>query len=162
MDLRRRGCADRRYAAGLTLPDPSRDDPQAVAQAAAAAMWASDRASQALGMRLVEIGPGAAVIEMTIRPEMANGHGMCHGGYVFTLADSAFAFACNSRNQRMVAAQGAISFLEPAEVGDVLTARAREVHLRGRGGVYDVTVSNQAGGRIAEFRGHCRAIPGPA
>ncbi|MDE3176633.1 MAG: hydroxyphenylacetyl-CoA thioesterase PaaI [Pseudomonadota bacterium] len=125
-------------------------------------MWASDRASQALGMRLVEIGPGEAAIEMTIRADMANGHGMCHGGYVFTLADSAFAFACNSRDQRMVAAQGAISFLAPAQVGDVLTAKAREVHLRGRGGIYDVSVSNQNGEPIAEFRGHCRAIPGLA
>ena len=144
----------------MTLSVPERDEHQALAAASAAAMWETDRASQALGMRLIEIKPGEAAIEMTIRPEMANGHGMCHGGYVFTLADSAFAFACNSRNQRMVAAQGAISFLEPAEVGDVLTARAREVHLRGRGGVYDVSVSNRAGERIAEFRGHCRAIPG--
>lgn len=124
-------------------------------------MWAGDRASQALGMRLVRIGPGEAAIEMAIRPDMANGHGMCHGGYVFTLADSAFAFACNSRDQRMVAAQGAISFLAPAQAGDVLTATAREVHLHGRSGVYDVSVTNQDGDRIAEFRGHCRAIPGP-
>ena len=112
-------------------------------------------------MRLVGVGPGLARITMEIRPDMANGHGMCHGGFVFTLADSAFAFACNSRNQRMVAAQGAISFLAPAAVGDTLTAEAREVHLRGRGGVYDVSVRNRAGEVIAEFRGHCRAIPGP-
>ena len=124
-------------------------------------MWETDRASQAMGMRIIRVGPGAATLSMTIRPDMANGHGMCHGGHVFTLADSAFAFACNSRNQRMVAAQGAISFLEAAEVGETLTAEAREVHLRGRSGVYDVTVRNPAGETIAEFRGHCRAIPGP-
>ena len=128
------------------------------AEARAAAMWADDRASQALGMSLLAVAPGEARLQMTIRPDMANGHGMCHGGFVFTLADSAFAFACNSREHRMVAAQGAISFLAPAQVGDVLTAQAREVHLRGRGGLYDVSVRNQKGELIAEFRGHCRAI----
>ena len=97
---------------------------------------------------------------MAIRPEMANSHGIGHGGFVFALADTAFAYACNSRNQRMVAAQGAITFVAPAHVGETLTAHAREVHLRGRGGVYDVSVFNQAGERIAEFRGHCRAISG--
>jgi acyl-CoA thioesterase len=131
---------------------------QAHAQDRAAAMWADDRASQALGMEILAIGPGEAKIAMTIRPDMANGHGMAHGGFVFTLADSAFAFACNSRAHKMVAAQGAISFLAPAQVGDVLTAQAREVHVRGRGGLYDVSVHNQKGERIAEFRGHCRAI----
>ena len=95
---------------------------------------------------------------MAVRPDMANGHGMCHGGILFAFADSAFAFACNSHGQRMVAAQAAISFLAPAKVGDTLTAHAREVHLRGRGGIYDVTVRDGAGGVIAEFRGHCRAI----
>jgi acyl-CoA thioesterase len=123
-------------------------------------MWESDHASRGLGMRIAAIAPGEARLEMTVRPDMANGHGMCHGGFVFTLADSAFAFACNSRNQRMVASQGAITFLAPAEVGDALTAHAREVHLRGRGGIYDVSVRNQTGGMIAEFRGHCRAIAG--
>jgi acyl-CoA thioesterase len=137
------------------------DDPQRLAESCAAAMWETDNASKALGMRIAAIAPGEARLEMIVRPEMANGHGMCHGGFVFTLADSAFAFACNSRNQRMVASQGAITFLAPAQVGDRLTADAREVHLRGRGGVYDVSVLNQAGERIAEFRGHCRAIQGP-
>jgi len=124
-------------------------------------MWENDRASRELGMRIVAVGPGEARLELEIRPGMANGHGLCHGGFVFTLADSAFAFACNSRNQRMVAAQGAITFVTPGRVGDTLTAHAREVHLRGRGGIYDVSVRNQAGELIAEFRGHCRAIPGP-
>jgi acyl-CoA thioesterase len=143
------------------LSAPQRD-PAQLAQACAAAMWANDRASQALGMRLLGVGPGEARLEMPVRADMANGHGMCHGGYVFTLADSAFAFACNSRGQDMVAAQGAITFIAPAKVGDTLTAEAREVHLRGRGGLYDVTVINQAGERIAEFRGHSRAIAGTA
>ena len=124
-------------------------------------MWEDDRAAQSLGAAIVGVGPGEARLAMKIRPEMANGHGIGHGGFVFALADSAFAYACNSRNQRMVAAQGAITFVAPAHVGDVLTAHAREVHLRGRGGVYDVSVFNQAGERIAEFRGHCRAISGP-
>ena len=136
------------------------DDFQRIAETCAATMWEADHASQGLGMRILAVAPGEARLEMTVRPEMANGHGMCHGGFVFTLADSAFAFACNSRNQRMVAAQGAITFLAPAQVGDTLTAHAREVHLRGRGGLYDVSVSNQTGERIAEFRGHCRAISG--
>ncbi len=136
------------------------NEPQRLAEACAAAMWATDNASQSLGMRILSVGPGEARLEMQVRPDMANGHGMCHGGYVFTLADSAFAFACNSRGQRMVAGQGAISFVAPAQVGDTLTAEAREVHLRGRGGIYDVSVVNQAGETIAEFRGHSRAIPG--
>jgi acyl-CoA thioesterase len=123
-------------------------------------MWQDDRAAQGLGARIVSVGPGEARLQMTIRPDMANSHGIGHGGYVFALADTAFAYACNSRNQRMVAAQGAITFVAPAHVGDMLTADAREVHLRGRGGVYDVSVFNQTGERIAEFRGHCRAIAG--
>ena len=123
-------------------------------------MWESDLASQTLGMKVLSVAPGEARMEMPVRADMANGHGICHGGYVFAFADSAFAFACNSRGQRMVASQGAITFLAPAEVGDTLTAHAREVHLRGRGGLYDVSVRNRAGGLIAEFRGHCRAIPG--
>jgi acyl-CoA thioesterase len=138
------------------------EDSKRLAETRSAAMWETDHASQNLGMRIAAIGPGEALMEMEIRPEMANGHGMCHGGFIFALADSAFAFACNSRDQRMVASQGAISFLAPAQVGDVLTARAREVHLRGRGGIYDVSVMNQQNELIAEFRGHCRAIPGPA
>jgi acyl-CoA thioesterase len=138
----------------------SKLEAQRLAEACAAAMWASDRASQELGMRIAGVGPGAARLEMTVRPDMANGHGICHGGFVFSLADSAFAFACNSRNQRMVAAQAAISFLAPSHVGETLTAEAREVHLRGRGGIYDVSVRNQTGTHVAEFRGHCRAITG--
>jgi acyl-CoA thioesterase len=123
-------------------------------------MWRDDRAAQDLGVRLLSVGPGEARLEMQVRPEMANGHGIGHGGFVYALADTAFAYACNSRNQRMVAAQGAITYVAPSHVGETLTAHAREVHLRGRGGVYDVSVFNRAGERVAEFRGHCRAIPG--
>jgi acyl-CoA thioesterase len=123
-------------------------------------MWRDDAATQALGLTILRMGPGEAELQMQVLKHMANGHGMCHGGFVFTLADSAFAYACNSRNQRMVAQQAAISFIAPAHVGDTLTARAREVHLKGRGGIYDVTVTNQTGAGIAEFRGHCRSIAG--
>ncbi|MGJ4887389.1 hydroxyphenylacetyl-CoA thioesterase PaaI [Bradyrhizobium sp. HKCCYLRH3099] len=133
--------------------------PDALARACADAMWQDDRASQGLGMQIVEIGPGRATLRMTIQPHMVNGHGIAHGGFIFTLADSAFAFACNSHNDRTVAAQGSISFIRPGKLGDVLTARAREVSRSGRSGIYDVRVT--AGETvIAEFRGHSRSIGG--
>ncbi len=121
-------------------------------------MWADDHASQGLGLVLEAVGPGTARMTMTVRDTMTNGHGMCHGGFIFTLADSAFAFACNSRNAKCVAAQGDIAFLRPARLGDVLTATAEERHLAGRSGLYDVRVADQSGAVIAEFRGHSRAI----
>lgn len=130
------------------------------AEKSANAMWESDRASQFLGMEIVEIGEGTATLTMTVRPEFCNGHGMCHGGLTFTLADSAFAFACNSRNQATVAQHNQISYLAPGREGDVLTAHAREVNLSGRSGLYDVTVTNQDAVVIAEFRGASRAIRG--
>lgn len=133
-------------------------DPQALAEACAAAMWADDGASRGLGMVLEAVGPGSARMAMAVRAEMVNGHGMCHGGFIFTLADSAFAFACNSRNARCVAAQGNIAFLRPARLGDRLVASAEERHLAGRSGIYDVRVTDQAGQVIAELRGHSRAI----
>ncbi|MGJ4997476.1 hydroxyphenylacetyl-CoA thioesterase PaaI [Bradyrhizobium sp. HKCCYLS3077] len=133
--------------------------PDALARACADAMWQDDRASQGLGMQIVEIGPGRATLRMTIQPHMVNGHGIAHGGFIFTLADSAFAFACNSHNDRTVAAQGSISFIRPGKLGDVLTARAHEVSRSGRSGIYDVRVT--AGETIiAEFRGHSRSIGG--
>jgi acyl-CoA thioesterase len=138
------------------MPAPA--DPQALAEACAAAMWADDTASQGLGMVLEAVGPGTARMAMTVRDGMVNGHGMCHGGFIFTLADSAFAFACNSRNAKCVAAQGNISFLRPARLGDRLTATAEERHLAGRSGIYDIGVTDQAGAVIAELRGHSRAI----
>ena len=120
-------------------------------------MWAADAASAALGMQLVELGPGEARVSMAVRPDMVNGHDLCHGGLVATLADSAFALACNSRGPVTVAAGFAVDLLEPARLGQVLDAHAREVVLRGRSGLYDVTV--RAGDTvIAEFRGRSRSL----
>ncbi len=134
--------------------------PQQLAEASAAAMWNDDSASQRLGMALERIAPGEAVLSMTITDKMTNGHGMCHGGYMFLLADSAFAFACNSYNQRVVAQHCAISFLTPVACGTRLLAHAREISRRGRSGIYDVQVRTETGDVIAEFRGHSRVIPG--
>src|SRR6185369_6000918 len=123
------------------------------------AMWTEDDASRALGMELIDIGPGRATFAMTVRPEMVNGQRIAHGGMIFTLADSTFAFASNSHNDRAVAAQGNITFLRPGKLGDRLVATAREVSRSGRSGIYDVRVT--AGETvIAEFRGHSRVIPG--
>src|SRR6201996_7182588 len=133
--------------------------PDALARACADAMWREDRASQALGMAITAIGPGHATLAMTIQPHMVNGHGIAHGGFIFTLADSAFAFACNSHNEKTVAAQGKITLLNPGKLDDRLTATAREISRSGRSGIYDVrvTVGNDV---IAEFRGHSRTIGG--
>jgi phenylacetic acid degradation protein PaaD len=114
--------------------------PQQRAERAAAAMWAGDAASQALGMRLVEVAPGRAVVEMEVRADMINGQAIGHGGLTFTLADSAFAFACNSHNRRTVARECEIRFLAPTRRGDVLVAEAVERHREGRDGTYEVTV----------------------
>jgi len=122
-------------------------------------MWAADAASRALGMELVEAGDGGAVVRMTVRDDMANGHGTCHGGLVASLADSAFALACNSRGAVAVAAGFDVTFLRPARVGDVLVATAVERSVQGRSGVYDVTVARGAD-VVAEFRGRSRAVPG--
>lgn len=121
-------------------------------------MWSEDRASQALGMVLEDVGPGTARMAMIVADHMTNGHGMCHGGFIFTLADSAFAFACNSHNQRAVAAQGAISFLAPAQRGEKLLAIAEERQRAGRSGIYDVRVTGGDGRIIAEFRGYSRTL----
>ena len=134
--------------------------PQTRAERSAAAMWAGDAASQALGMTLAAIGPGTATLTMPVRADMLNGHGICHGGVIFTLADSAFAFACNSYNQRTVAQTNQITYVTPARDDDTLTAKAQEISRQGRSGTYDVTVSNAAGETIALFRGQCRTIPG--
>jgi acyl-CoA thioesterase len=142
----------------MTMNPPLSAD--ALAQACADAMWADDHATQHLGICRDHIGPGTATLSMTLSRVMTNGHGMAHGGYIFTLADSAFAFACNSYNQRVVAQMASITFLAPAFEGDRLTATAREVSRRGRGGIYDIRVTNQAGEQIAEFRGHSRTIKG--
>ena len=126
--------------------------PQQRAERAAAAMWAGDAASQALGMRLVEVAPGRAVVEMVVRADMINGQEIGHGGLTFTLADSAFAFACNSHNRRTVARECEIRFLAPTRRGDVLRAEAVERHREGRDGTYEVTVRcrGEAGDGMAD------------
>jgi acyl-CoA thioesterase len=135
-------------------------DAQALAEAVAAAMFARDRASQALGMAIAAVAPGQATLTMTVRADMVNGHAICHGGLIFTLADSAFAFACNSYNLATVASGCTIEFLAPAREGDVLTARAHERSAAGRTGVYDIEVVNQRGETIALFRGKSYRIKG--
>lgn len=142
------------------MTQPSDMTPQTLAEACARAMWDNDSASQRLGMVLDHVAPGEATLSLTITDRMTNGFGMCHGGYIFTLADSAFAFACNSYNQRVVAQHCAVSFLNPVGLGTRLQAHAREVSRRGRSGIYDVRVSDDAGTVVAEFRGHSRVIPG--
>ena len=133
---------------------------QEIANAVGVGMMAQDNASRALGMRLTHISPGAAHIDMTVRPDMLNGHNTCHGGVITTLADSAFAFACNSYNELTVAAGLSVDFVAPAFEGDVLTARAIEVSLQARTGVYDVMVYNQNAVCIAVFRGRSHRIKG--
>ena len=135
-------------------------DPRALAEACASKMWADDRASQALGMAIERIGPGEAVISMPVRRDMTNGHGICHGGFMFTLADSTFAFACNTYNQRTVAQQCAVTFIRAVHEGDTLTAHAIERSRSGRSGIYDVTVRDSRNVVVAEFRGHSRTISG--
>jgi acyl-CoA thioesterase len=122
-------------------------------------MWADDRASQALGMEIVEVGAGRATVRMTVRDDMVNGHDIGHGGLTFTLADSAFAFACNSHNRRTVAAGAEVRFRAPTHGGDVLTATAVERSRAGRDGVYDVSVTRD-GDVVAEFTGRSREIGG--
>ena len=123
-------------------------------------MYASDRASQALGMKIVALGVGTATLEMPVRDDMLNGHAICHGGFITTLADSAFAFACNSRNQLTVAAGLTVDFLQQVERGEVLTAVAVEVSRSGRTGVYDMVVTNRAGERVALVRGRSATLTG--
>jgi acyl-CoA thioesterase len=131
-----------------------------LARAVAAAMWADDAASSGLGMRLVSVAAGRAVLEMPVRADMVNGHGIAHGGFVFALADSAFAFACNSRNRRTVAQACDIVFVTPARLGDILVAEAVERASYGRNGIYDVTVRRGDNELVAEFRGRSRQING--
>lgn len=134
--------------------------PQQTADLVRERMYASDRASQALGMRIVSMTPGAATLEMTVREDMLNGVQTCHGGLIASLADSAFAFGCNSYNELTVASGFSIDLMAPARLGDVLTARCVEVSKAGRTGVYDVEVANQRGDRIAVFRGRSYTIKG--
>ena len=135
-------------------------DKTALAKAAAEIMWRDDNASKWLGMQIEEVRPGYARLSMNVTPNMVNGHDLCHGGLIFTLADSTFAFACNSHNQRAVAAGASIEFLAPAFLGDVLTAEGIEQVLKGRTGVYDMKVTNQKNELIALFRGKSATIKG--
>ena len=135
-------------------------DPQQVAEASAAAMWAGDRASHALAIKVDAIAPGMATLSMAVREDMLNGHAICHGGYIFTLADTAFAYACNSQNHNTVAAGARIEFLAPGRLGDRLSASARQVVQGNRTGVYDVVVSKQDGAQIALFRGNSHRVGG--
>ena len=135
-------------------------DPQALAEAVAAAMWSRDRAAQALGMRIEHVGPGRATVRMTVRGDMVNGHHICHGGLIFTLADTAFAYACNAYNRNTVASGCNIDFVAPGKEGDTLQAEAVERALSGRTGVYDVTVRDSAGKTVALFRGKSYRISG--
>ena len=141
-------------------PALSPAEAQALAQRVADAMFERDGASQALGMHLARVAPGHAEVAMSVRADMLNGHAICHGGFIFTLADTAFAYACNSYNLMTVASGCAIDFLAPARQGDVLTAIAQERSASGRTGVYDIEVDNQRGERVALFRGKSYRIKG--
>jgi phenylacetic acid degradation protein PaaD len=131
-----------------------------LARRCADAMYSADRASQALGIRIEAVAPGRATARMRVTATMVNGHDICHGGYVVLLADTAFAFACNTYNVRTVAQGCDVAFLEPARAGDDLVAEAVERARRGRSGLYDVTVRRGDGVVIAEFRGRSRTVPG--
>jgi acyl-CoA thioesterase len=135
-------------------------NPQQIAEASRDAMWANDRASKALGMQVAAIGPGTATLTMTVRDDMLNGHDLCHGGLIATLADSAFAFSCNAYNEVTVASGFDIHLMGSARLGDVLTAVATELSKGGRTGVYDIVVSNQHGEQIAAFRGRSYTMKG--
>jgi acyl-CoA thioesterase len=135
-------------------------DPQALAEACRDAMWAQDHACQALGMVVAAVGPGTATVSMVVRTDMVNGHQICHGGLIATLADSAFAYACNAYNQVTVASGFAIELLAPAHLGDTLAARAQELSKGKRSGVYDIEVHNQNGLRVALFRGRSHTLAG--
>ena len=135
--------------------------PEERAQKVGQTMFANDVAStETMGMELLSVEPGRAQMSMVVRPRHLNGHQICHGGFIFTLADSTFAFACNSHNRNTVAAGCSIEFLKPAHAGDVLTCEGVEQMLQGRHGIYDMTVTNQKGEVVAMFRGKSAQIPG--
>jgi acyl-CoA thioesterase len=133
-------------------------DPQTIADRVGTGMLAEDAASRGLGMKIEAMGPGYSRMAMAVRPDMLNGFKICHGGFITTLADSAFAFACNSYNELTLAAGIVVDFVAPAREGDVLTAEAREATLAGRTGVYDVKVTNQRGETIALLRGRSHRL----
>ena len=135
---------------------------QALAEAVRDRMFSEDAASRALGMQVDAVGPGFSRLSMTVRPDMLNGHKTCHGGFITTLADSAFAFACNSHNEVTVASGIVVDFLAPAYEGDVLRAECHEVALTGRTGVYDIQVTNQHGKTVVVMRGRSHTMKGKA
>ena len=134
--------------------------PLARAKKSAEIMWKKDKASKGIGIKIESIAPGKADLSLTVEGKHLNGHDICHGGFIFTLADSAFAFACNSYNQSAVAQNNMITFIAPALRGEKLIAKAREVSRSGRSGIYDVSVFNEKKQKIAEFRGLSRTIGG--
>jgi acyl-CoA thioesterase len=142
------------------LKSSSTMTPDELARATADAMYANDACSKALGIEIVDVRPGYARLRMAVRPDFLNGHQICHGGLMFTLADSAFAFACNSYNINAVAAGCSIEFLRPVQGGDILTAEAIEQTLSGRNGIYDIRVTNRANETVAMFRGKSAQIRG--
>jgi acyl-CoA thioesterase len=162
--------ASRRWSRGARRPEGGSvgehhpaltpEEAHALAGRVAAAMYARDTATQALGIRVERVVPGESQLTMPVREDMLNGHAICHGGFIFTLADSAFAYACNSYNLNTVASGCSIDFVAPARAGDVLTAKAHERELSGRTGVYDVEVANQRGETVALFRGKSYRIKG--
>jgi acyl-CoA thioesterase len=135
-------------------------DAQQIAEATRDAMWKGDRASQGLGMKMLAVGPGTATMSMQVREDMLNGHDTCHGGFITTLADSTFAFACNAYNDVTVASGFDVNIVAAARLGDELTASAVEISKSGRTGVYDITVRNQKGQTIAAFRGRSYTMKG--
>lgn len=137
------------------------DDPQALARRVADDLYGRDVAAQHLGIVINDVGPGHAALSMMVRPEMLNGHAICHGGMIFSLADTAFAYACNARNEATVAAACSIEYLAPAREGERLTATARETATAGRQGVYDILVTNDQGTVIAAFRGRSASLRRP-
>src|SRR5450631_3770951 len=156
----------RRIFLGDDLVNTSQEDATAdarrSARTAADALYANDTASRALGIELLDVAPGCVRVAMTVRADMVNGHGICHGGVLFTLADSAFAFACNSHGEPMVAAGASIEFLAPAPRGARVTATATETSRTARGGIYDVVVAGETGEPLAYFRGRCARLRLPA
>lgn len=142
------------------LPPGQPPTPQQLAEIVRDGMWADDRATRMLGMQIAEVGPGRAVLRMVVREDMLNGHAICHGGLITTLADSAFAFACNSYNELTVASGFTVDLLAPARLGDQLTASCSELSKSGRTGLYDTEVRNQRGERIAVFRGRSHTARG--
>ena len=144
----------------MTEPKLSAAEAQALAEATAEAMWSRDRAAQALGMKIIRVQPGKSLLTMAVRTDMVNGHHICHGGMIFTLADTAFAYACNSYNKNTVASACHIDFLAPAKEGDLLEAEAVEQSASGRTGVYDITVRVAGGKTVALFRGKSYRING--